>query len=260
VAVAGISNAVSVTAGRLHACARLADSTAQCWGYNISGQLGDGTTTQRTAPVVVSGLTGVIGLGAGYAHTCAMLETGQAKCWGDNSDGELGDGNTATLVPNPFVATLQNGIEIVSSFDDYYTCALLSDGSARCWGDNANGELGDTTTTTRNVPVTVSGLSNAAHLSAGRLHTCAVLGDGTGRCWGLNSNGQIGDATTVQKAVPTVVSGLSGATYIGAGYSDTCAILGNTTGAKCWGNNANGQIGDNTVTQRTTPTTVLSFP
>ncbi len=260
VSVSGINNAVGISAGRLHACARLSDGTAKCWGYNISGQLGDGTGTQRNTPVVVNGLSGVVGIGAGYGHSCALLADGQAKCWGDNSVGQLGNGNTSTSIANGHVAGLQNAVEIATSFDDNYSCALLNNGTARCWGYNANGGLGDGSVTSRNLPVAVSGLANATHVSTGRLHTCAVLADGTGRCWGLNSNGQIGDATLVQKTSPTVVSGLAGATWIAAGYAHTCAIIGNTASAKCWGANANGQLGDNTVVQKTTPATVLSFP
>jgi alpha-tubulin suppressor-like RCC1 family protein len=139
-------------------------------------------------------------------------------------------------------------------------CALLGDGTAKCWGYNANGSLGDGSVTSRNLPVAVSGLTSATQLSAGRLHTCALISDGTAKCWGLNGNGQIGDNSTTQRTTPTVVSGLAGATWIDAGYNHTCAILGNTASAKCWGGNANGQIGDSTTTQRPTPTTVLSFP
>jgi alpha-tubulin suppressor-like RCC1 family protein len=260
VAVSGIANAVSVSAGRLHACARLADGTAKCWGFNNAGQLGNGTGTQSTSPVAVTGLSGVVGIAAGFAHTCALMETGQAKCWGDNTYGQLGDGNTASLVAAAFVANLQGAVEIATSFDDNYSCALISDGTARCWGYNGNGNLGDGSLTSRNLPVAVSALSGATHLSTGRLHTCALISDGTARCWGFNSNGQLGDGTTVQKTVPTVVTGLTGATAIAAGYAHTCAVTGNATGAKCWGLNGNGQVGDGTVVQRTTQTTVLSFP
>jgi alpha-tubulin suppressor-like RCC1 family protein len=260
VAVSGISNAVSVSAGRLHTCARLGDGTAKCWGYNASGQIGDGTVTTRNTPVPVTGLTGVVGIGAGYAHSCALLADGQSKCWGDNAFGQLGNGNTSTSSANGYVATLQNAVEIATSFDDNYSCALLSDGSAKCWGYNTNGSLGDGTATTRNLPVSVSGLANATHVSTGRLHTCALLADGSAKCWGLNSNGQIGDATLTQRNSATVVPGLAGATWIAAGYAHTCAILGNTSSAKCWGANANGQLGDSTLVQKTSPTTVLSFP
>ncbi|MGC9079806.1 MAG: RCC1 domain-containing protein [Nanopusillaceae archaeon] len=125
-----------------------------------------------------------------------------------------------------------------------HTCALLSDGSIKCWGDNYDGQLGDGTNITRYTPVTVQGISNAVAIAAGAFHTCAVLSDGTVKCWGDNYYGQLGDGTDVTRYTPVTVQGISNAVAIAAGYSHTCALLSDGT-VKCWGDNEGGQLGDN---------------
>jgi alpha-tubulin suppressor-like RCC1 family protein/lysophospholipase L1-like esterase len=136
-----------------------------------------------------------------------------------------------------------------------HSCAVLGDGTARCWGANGYGELGDGTTTDRPTPVAVSGLSGAVAISAGAGHSCAVLGDGTARCWGGNYWGQLGDGTTTGSPTPVAVSGLSGAVAISAGDDHSCAVLANGT-ARCWGRNDVGQLGDGTTTDSPTPVVV----
>ncbi len=136
-----------------------------------------------------------------------------------------------------------------------HSCALLSNGAIQCWGSNAAGQLGDGSTTNRDIPTVVSSVTNALDLSAGGSHTCAVLSSGVVRCWGSNSASQIGDGTTTNRLAPTVVSGLSGAVKVSAGGSHSCAVLGDGT-ARCWGSNSAGQIGDGSTTNRTTPVVV----
>ena len=102
--VVGISDAVQVTAGGTHTCARHADGSVSCWGRNQYGQLGDGTTTHRLTPTPVVGLVGGIQLTAGYEFTCAGHADRSASCWGRNSYGQLGDGTTThRLTPTPVV-------------------------------------------------------------------------------------------------------------------------------------------------------------
>jgi alpha-tubulin suppressor-like RCC1 family protein len=93
VAVSGLSGATAIATGEYHSCALIGDGTARCWGYNSSGQLGDGTTTTRTdrsTPVAVSGLSGATAIATGGYHTCALIGDGTARCWGNNSNGQLG--------------------------------------------------------------------------------------------------------------------------------------------------------------------------
>ena len=93
--VPGLASVVGLAASADHTCALLSDGTARCWGDNSYGQLGDGTTTARMAPVAVAGLTGATALTAGLWHTCARLMDGTARCWGYNARGEVGDGHWA---------------------------------------------------------------------------------------------------------------------------------------------------------------------
>jgi len=236
-----------------HTCAILNDGTARCWGANSSGQLGDGTTTDKALPTQVSGLSNAISITAGWDHTCALLNDGTVKCWGYNSIGQLGDGTTSNRLTPVSVSGITNATSVAAG--GAHTCALLSDGTARCWGWNYYGQLGDGTTTDRSTPVSVSGITNAISIVAGWDHTCALLNDGTVKCWGENNTGQLGDGTTTNRLTPVSVSGITNAISVVAGGAHTCALLNDGT-VKCWGYNYYGQLGDGTTTYRSTPVSV----
>ena len=142
-----------------------------------------------------------------------------------------------------------------------HTCAILDDGSVSCWGQNNFGQLGDGTTTDRNAPTQISSLGTdrtAVAITAGDFHTCAILDDGSVSCWGSNNYGQIGDGTTTDRNTPTPTSSLGTdrtAVAITAGGLHTCAILDDGS-VSCWGSNWDGQLGDGTTTDRTTPTAI----
>ena len=140
----------------------------------------------------------------------------------------------------------------------YHTCALLTDGTVRCWGDNSHGALGDGTTTGRLTPIQVTGITNATQIIAGTDHTCALLTDGTVRCWGDNWNGELGDGTTTERLTPIQVTGITNATQITAGSGHTCARLTDGT-VRCWGYNSHGALGDGTTTGRLTPAQVTGI-
>jgi alpha-tubulin suppressor-like RCC1 family protein len=255
------SGVVAIAAGSQHTCALTSAGAVKCWGYNDSGQLGDGTTTDRNRPVAVSGLaSGVAAIAARSEHTCALTSAGAVKCWGENDIGELGDGTTTEHKTPVAVTGLTSGVAAIAA-GDAHTCALTSSGGVRCWGWNVAGELGDGTTTEHDTPVAVSGLaSGVAAIAAGGFHTCALTSSGVAKCWGANGSGDLGDATTTDRLIPADVSGLaSGVAAIAAGYSHTCALT--TSGvAKCWGANHFGQLGDGTTTDRHTPVEVIGAP
>ncbi len=251
-------NAASVVAGSSHNCALTTGGGVECWGNNGSGQLGDGTTTNRSTPTPVSGLSsGVAAVAAGDQHTCAVTISGGVVCWGSNYFGQLGDGTTTNRLTPTAVFGLASGVAAVAAARGYYTCAVTTGGAVLCWGNNAYGQLGDGTTTNRLTPTAVSGLaSGVAAITTGGMHACAVTTGGGVMCWGANSYGQIGDGTTTTRTTPVAVSGLSsGIAAIGTGNVHTCAL---TTGGGvvCWGSNANGELGDGTTTTRWTPVAV----
>jgi len=156
--VAGFAKSyIAASAGWGHTCALTFVGKVKCWGNNRFGQLGNGTYQERYIPTKVSGLRkGVAAVSAGGGQTCALTVAGGVKCWGENQSGQLGDGTNENRNIPVDVSGLQAGVESIS-VGKSHSCALLTDGSVRCWGANGEGQLGDGTNLNRNVPVNVIG-------------------------------------------------------------------------------------------------------
>lgn len=259
VAVGGLSSVTGIDAGYISTCATLAAGTARCWGLNTFGQVGDGTTTVRPTPTAVSGLTDATEIGAGYDHACAVRSDGTARCWGRNAYGNLGSGTT-TDSSTPVSVTGLSAITGVTSITPYYvtTCAVASDGTARCWGYNPNGQIGDGTTTGSRLPVTVAGLTGVVAIGPGGFHTCALRSDGTVGCWGYGFDGQLGNGSTANSLTPVTVTGLTDVVAIDSGAAHTCALRADGT-VRCWGHNYYGSLGNGSNTKSTSPVTVTGL-
>ncbi|QQS58752.1 hypothetical protein IPN35_04060 [Candidatus Peregrinibacteria bacterium] len=199
--VSSVSNAIDLTVGEYHTCAILNGGTAKCWGKNNKGQLGDGTTTNRNSPVAVSGITTATDIDAGSYHTCATLSDGTVKCWGDNTRGQLGNNTTANSSSPVSVSGITTATAISANFsydvDTTHSCAIITGGAIKCWGDNISGQLGNGTSssTPQKTPVSVVGITGATHISTGYGFTCARLNNDTVKCWGDDYEGSLGDGT-----------------------------------------------------------------
>ena len=258
-APAGVSFA-AVSARFLHTCGVTAAGAAYCWGFNGSGQLGDGTTTQELTPVLVVAPAGVsfAAVSTGISHTCGVTPAGAAYCWGDNANGQLGDGSTTGEL-TPVLVAAPAGVSFAAvSAGTSHTCGVTAAGAAYCWGSNGAGELGDGTTTSQLSPVQVAGSVSFATLTAGFFHTCGVTAAGAAYCWGANGSGRLGDGTTTQRLTPVLVAAPAGVSFaaVSAGNSHTCGVTP-AGAAYCWGDNFYGQLGDGTTTDQLTPVRVV---
>jgi alpha-tubulin suppressor-like RCC1 family protein len=258
VTVSGINNAVAIAAGGFHSLALLSDGTVRSWGYDAYGQLGDDASlTDKPTPVSVSGISNAVAIAAGGYHSLALLSDGTVKSWGYDDGGQLGDDVSLTSKPTPVtVSGISNAIAIAAG--EFYSLALLSDGTIRSWGEDGSGQLGDDASlTSKPTPVSVSGISNAVAIATGGYHSLALLSDGTVKSWGYDNVGQLGDdASLTSKPTPVSVPGISNAIAIAAGDFHTLVLLSDET-VKSWGWDGFGQLGDDaSLTSKPTPVSV----
>ena len=259
-------NVIEVSAGNNFSLVLLSNGTIQGFGRNDYGQLGDGTTTQRTSQVTVSGINNAIDISSGPSshHSLALLNDKTVKSWGNNFYGQLGNNtnigtNTANNIPY-LIPDLNNVIMIKTG--NNHSMALLSDGTIKCWGLNDRGQLGDGTTTNSSSPVTVSGINNAIAIAAGDKHSIALLSDGTIKSWGSNEFNQLGNSTNAwtitANSTPLSVLNITNAIAIASGSNHCLALLNDNT-VRAWGRNTDGQLGNSSTTSTFTPVTVTSL-
>jgi alpha-tubulin suppressor-like RCC1 family protein len=273
-------NVTQISAAETHTCARLRNGQVRCWGYNVNGQLGNGTTNPRSRPVVVRNVAGTGPLGgvtqvdAGTHHTCARLGSGQARCWGSGGDGRLGD-DTEDQHLRPIVVLDVDGVGPLTnvrqvSAGEAHTCAALLNGRARCWGSNNELRLGNGSSFDALRPgivVSTTGgnqLTQVRSIVAGGRSSCALLTTGGVRCWGDHDLGQLGDSPvdSANHASPVAVrnvagtADLSGATQLGAMSYTFCVRLGGQ--ARCWGYGDLGGLGNGAGDNSGLPVRVLT--
>jgi alpha-tubulin suppressor-like RCC1 family protein len=204
--------ATALAAGRDQTCTVLSGGAVYCWGSNDYGQLGLGNTNSVTTAAKVGTLQ-ALAIGTGEDQGCAAEAPSAGPpynvlCWGRDSSGEIGagprDGGSGPTTP---IHALVSANATIIALGWGHSCAVLVDGTIQCWGDNSYGQLGNSSTVSSSVPVTVSKLSKAISLSGGERHTCAVVTGGATYCWGSNSFGQLGSGGGNSTA-PVSVAGL----------------------------------------------------
>ena len=260
--------------GNFHSCA-VVTAAVRCWGYGGDGQLGYGNQTSigddenpsSVGPVDFGAGRTAVAIAAGSVHTCALLDDGSVRCWGFGADGRLGYGNQVTIGDNEPAASggpvdLGAGRSAKAiAAGNGHTCALLDDGSVRCWGFNIDGRLGyghtdaigDNELPGSAGPINFGGGRTAKAITAGGFHTCALLSDDTVKCWGFGGNGRLGYGNQLNLGrTPETTPDLIGPVDLGpgprtakaitAGFGHTCAILDDDT-VRCWGFGGLGRLG-----------------
>ena len=248
------TNWSQVSCGQNHTASIKTDGTLWMWGSGFYGQIGNNTGLNRSSPVqTVAGGNNWSSVACGYYHTAAIKTDGTLWTWGQNSNGQLGD-NTATRKSSP-VQTIAGGTNWSSVAGGvFHTAATKTDGTLWMCGQNSSGQLGDNTTIRKSSPVqTIAGGTNWSSVAGGVYHTAAIKTDGTLWTWGTNAFGQLGDNTLIHRSSPVQVVGFAtNWSSVACGYYSTYALKKDGT-LWAWGFNGYGQLGDNTIANKSSP-------
>jgi alpha-tubulin suppressor-like RCC1 family protein len=237
----GLTSVAALALGDRHGCALSTGGTVRCWGDDTQGQLGDGNRTPTGTATIVSGITGgVTAVAAGGMHTCAILSGGAVSCWGADTSGQLGNGQTtgSSVVPVPVMGLASGATGIAAGAA--FTCAVVTGGSVKCWGDGLHGQLGGPASSA--TPMSIAMPASVTAIAAGANHVCALMTGGSVVCWGADDQGQLGSARGEMSAQPVAVPGLTGIVAIAAGGNESCALDG-AGAVHCWGEDPVGDIG-----------------
>ena len=240
VTVAGLSNATAIAAGDDHVCAVRADGSVACWGFGGDGELGNGGTSDAHAPVTRALRTHWRSRPAARTYVrCAAVARSRAGAPTPT------DSSATTRAQRARPRPWRSAVSPMRwrSVRAHRIRAPCSSGQVRCWGSNADGQLGNASKTPSRTPVSVSNISNAVAITGGSDQSCALLSSGALRCWGANDEGQLGDGTTTPATTPVAVLGISDATEIERGFSATCAVRAGGE-VRCWGSGEGGKLGN----------------
>jgi alpha-tubulin suppressor-like RCC1 family protein len=244
-----------VSAGDAFSCGVTTSDQAYCWGDNFTGELGDGTRTNRTQPVAVTGGLHFKNVNVGSDHSCGVTTDNRAYCWGYSGGGKLGDGTNSAITPHPVPVYGGYSFRQVRAGVNH-TCGITTTGLGFCWGLNTYGELGNFSHKMSLTPARVGGGLHWRWLSPGAYHTCGVTTDNQAYCWGRNTEGQLGNGGGSAQSRPVAVAGGHLFQQIESGDFHTCAVT-TTYRAYCWGFGYHGELGTGKSEQpRPTPVAV----
>ena len=257
--IAGGTNWKQVAGGQRFTAAIKTDGTLWAWGWNAYGQLGDNTDIRKSSPVqTIAGGTNWKQVSCGTLHVAAIKTDGTLWLWGSGGQGRLGD-NTTISRSSP-VQTIAGGANWKQvACGDSHTAAIKTDGTLWTWGFYVYGQLGDNTTISKSSPVqTIAAGTNWKYVSCGNSHTVAIKTDGTLWAWGYNINGQLGDNTIIDRSSPVqTIAGGTNWKSVSCGFYHTTAIKTDGT-LWTWGPNNSGQLGDNTIIDRSSPVQTIA--
>ena len=227
-----LSSVVDITAGLDYTCAIMTYGQVKCWGNNDQGQLADGTKTDRTTPTLATLISGISNVDAGQNKSCGLTGAGLLRCIGGivPVTGGSPEGGMDVAV-NRFgalvMALIEDGVPVAFQAGQFreinnvnhavdvdsgsgYVCTLINDGTVKCWGSNAYGQLGRNSTSSSSDPLPVLNISSAWQLAVGKNHACVLItsnnpGTDDIQCWGLNKDGQLGNGTNENSSVPVYV-------------------------------------------------------
>jgi alpha-tubulin suppressor-like RCC1 family protein len=246
-----------ISVGYAHVMGIKFDGTLWGWGRNNVGQVGDGTTVDKSTPVQIGSDTNWATVASGGfflgGFAIAIKTTGTLWAWGGNGNGQLGDGTLIQKTSPIQIGSDTNWATVACG--ERHTIAIKSTGTLWAWGRNSSGQLGDGTTTERTAPVQIGSDTNWASVSCGDGFSIAIKTTGTLWGWGTNTFGQNG--TTASRTAPFQIGSDTNWASVSCGTAYAMAIK--TTGTLWgWGDNGYGQLGDGTATQRTTPVQIGS--
>lgn len=210
VTVKDISNAKTVVSGNFHSCALLRNGQIQCWGYGVFGQLGNGSNNMTNpTPVTVSGITNATAIAAGSNHNCALLSDQTVRCWGIGqlNIAQPSDGTNQNDTAVPVTVNGLTSVIALSISGGSYDCALISDGSVKCWGSIISGWKIPSFRLFTLTPTSIPGIANAVAVSTSFAGACALSNEGKVQCWGVRP---LGDGTSNDSLTPVMVIGSNG--------------------------------------------------
>ena len=247
-----LTGIVSVAAGADQSFAVDSSGRVWAWGYDVGGELGDGTMTNATRPIQITGVSGIVAIASAGHHTLALASDGTVWAWGANSLGQNGLGSTSTVTPLPVQITGLSGIVAIAVGQNHST-ALTSTSQLVAWGDNSYGQLGTGDYVSHASPTVVaSSLTGIVSISAGALDSYALTSSAL-YAWGDNSLGELANGTTTSSPTPVQVSGATGIAAIGNQTALATSGLYVT-----WGDNTAGRLGSGSVASYSTLATTLS--
>ncbi len=259
-----LDDAVAITSGENLNCAIRADGSVWCWGDNADLPMGPGAPamTDQLSPIQITGLPMATAIEAGDDHVCAIDVLGDVWCWGDNSNLQLGRGGVSTTdSADPAVVALPGGLTAIDlGMGDDHGCAVLSNQTVACWGDDDNGQLGDGAAgADSSTAALVPGLVNIVDVEGGQDNTCALGALGQVWCWGDNIDGQVGNGNTIDAATPQLIGLPAAAEILSLGDNFACTLLVDDQ-VLCWGQASDFQIGSGNYLDVLVPTSVLNLP